>query len=166
MSFQPDTSVFPHGYEILDSAIGDLNLDKYADKILVLKLPDERPANYDSTVKRPLLIYLGQPDNTFKLASRNDNIVLCAQCGGVMGDPYQGIAIKNGFFSIEHYGGSSLRWTRIITFKYNLAKRTWYLHKDGGDSFHSSEPDKVTTQVKTIKDFGAIAFEEFDVYKD
>lgn len=41
---------------------------------------------------------------------------------------------------------------------------TWYLHKDGGNSFHATEPEKTTTKIRTTKDFGKVKFEEFDIY--
>jgi hypothetical protein len=100
----------PAGYVLLDSASGDLNRDSYRDLVLVLKKNREE----DSVdVPRPLLLLLGSAAG-YSLAGRNDNVVLCYSCGGVFGDPYQGITIKNGYFSIEHYGGSNWRWTRVI----------------------------------------------------
>jgi hypothetical protein len=158
----------PKGYSILDTATGNLNLDAYPDMLLALKKDGEEKTSdvTEHPEQRPLLILLGQPDHTFALAARSDNSIYCVDCGGVMGDPYQSLVIKKGFFSVEHYGGSSWRWTRIVTFKYNAAEKKWYLFKDGGDSFHASEPEKVKRTIKTAKDFGKIPFEKFDVYKD
>ncbi len=116
--------------------------------------------------KRPLYILIGQSDQSYKLTAKNNNVVYCVDCGGMMGDPFMGITIKNGYFSIEHYGGSAWRWTKIVTFKYSKTKKKWFLHKDGGDSFHTSQPEKVETKVKTVKDFGVIQFEKYDIYKD
>jgi hypothetical protein len=87
--------------------------------------------------------------------------VLCYNCGGVFGDPYEGLAIKNGYFSVEHYGGSSWRWTRIITFKYHDAKKAWYLHRDAGISYHTSDPDTETESVYNQADYGKLNFEEY-----
>jgi hypothetical protein len=84
----------------------------------------------------------------------------------MMGDPFQEVVIKKGFFSIEHYGGSGWRWTRTITFKYTADDNNWYLFKDGGDSFHASDPEKVTTKIRTTKDFGKVRFDKFDIYKE
>ncbi|MCF1716185.1 hypothetical protein L0U88_16205 [Flavihumibacter sp. RY-1] len=158
----------PEGYSLLDSATGDLNLDKYPDKLLVLKIngEDSMANDVDHTVKRPLLILIGQANKSFTLAARNDNAVYCVNCGGMMGDPYMGIVIKKGYFSIEHYGGSAWRWTRIITFKYSTADKNWYLNKDGGVYYHTTEPDKMETNIKTTKEFGKIAFDKFDIYSD
>ena len=35
-----------------------------------------------------------------------------------------------------------------------------------GDSFHATDPDKRETKVLTIKDFGKVPFDKFDIYKD
>jgi hypothetical protein len=75
--------------------------------------------------------------------------------------------IKNGYFSIEHYGGSAERWTRTITFKYSTTDSSWYLHKDGHESFSAvDENAKKTTKIYTVKDFGKVKFTDFDIYKD
>lgn len=158
----------PKDYSILDTATGNLNLDEYPDMILVLKKDEEEKTSdvVDHPEKRPLLILVGQSDGTFKLVARNDNTVYCIDCGGIMGDPYQGISIKNGYFSVEHYGGSAWRWTRIITYKYSKTENYWFLHKDGSDSYHASEPEKVISEILTTKNFGKIPFDKFDIYKE
>jgi hypothetical protein len=151
------------GYETLGAESGDLNKDKYPDMVLALRMVDEAEASEQSDfeIKRPLLLLLGQPDGSFELAARNDDVVLCHDCGGVFGDPYDGITIKDGYFSIEHYGGSNWRWTRIITFKWSESDKDWLLHKDGGVSYHTSDPDKMEEEVKTVKDFGKVPFGKF-----
>jgi hypothetical protein len=158
----------PEGYTVLDTTSGDLNLDEYPDMIMVLKKNGEDTTSdvIEHPEKRPLLILIGQTNHTYKFAAQSDNAVYCIDCGGVMGDPFMEVVIKKGYFSIEHYGGSSWRWTRTITFKYSPADNYWYLHKDGGDSFHAAEPEKTTTKVKTTKDFGKVPFDKFDIYKE
>ncbi|WP_343747015.1 hypothetical protein [Chitinophaga sp.] len=171
VSFQQPASLkafIPKGYEILDTTTGDLNRDALPDMIMVLRKKGEDSTSdvVEHPEKRPLLILLGQQDHSYKLAARNDNVVYCVDCGGMMGDPFQGVTIKNGYFSVEHYGGSAWRWTRIITFRYSPDDKNWYLHKDGGDSFHASQPDSVTTKVRTAKDFGKVPFVKYDIYKE
>ncbi len=158
----------PDNYAVLDTAAGDLNLDGIPDLILVLRKNGEDTLSdvIDHPEKRPLLILLRDTDNELKLTRKNDNTVLCIDCGGVMGDPYMGITIKNGYFSVDHYGGSSWRWTRAITYKFSKQDNEWYLHKDGSESYHASVPDKIETIIKTTNDFGKVKFEEFDIYKE
>lgn len=155
-------------YSILDTASGDLDGDPYPDKLLLLKKKGEDTSSdvTEHPEKRPLLVLAGQQDGTYKLAARNDNAVLCVDCGGVMGDPYMRLVIKGGYFSVELAGGSSWRWTRTVTFRYASGEHNWFLYKDGRGSFHASEPDKIETRLYTVKDFGKVSFEQFDVYKD
>lgn len=161
-------SFVPAGYSFLGGEKGDLNLDKYPDIVLVLKKDNEAETSdvSDNPERRPLLLFIGQADGSYKLAGRNDNSVYCVSCGGVFGDPFDSITITNGNFSINHYGGSSWRWTRIITYKYSPKDKNWFLFRDGSESFHTSEPDKVTTKISTAKNFGRVLFEKFDIYKE
>jgi hypothetical protein len=151
------------GYEVLGAEPGDLNKDAYPDVVLALKIAGEEavPDPDGHPAKRPLLLLLGQADGSLKLAARNDNVVLCRSCGGVMGDPFEGITVKNGFFSIEHAGGAGWRWTRIITFKWYERDKDWLLHRDGGVSYHVSDLDKMKEDLKTVKDFGVVPFGTF-----
>ena len=130
----------PPGYTIFDTASGDLNMDGYKDMIIILKSinePEEYLAGGDSGDKkadtntiRPLIILHGQKDNSYKLAVRNDKIVLGVGYG--IPTPMAGITITRNYFSIDIIGH---RWGRKITFKYDLKKKLYLLHKDVGDSY-------------------------------
>ncbi len=160
-TFQPD------GYVILDTASGDLNRDEYRDLIVVYKHSDEKNLSTgpEEPLPRPLLIYIGQGGDSLRLAKYSQTAVYCLECGGVFGDPFSRVVIKNGYFTIEHYGGSSWRWTRFVTFTYSPQDTTWLLHRDGGESYHTSDPDNSTQTMKTVKDFGKVRFEDFDIYE-
>lgn len=158
----------PAGYVTLSATRGNLNLDAIEDVVLIVKKPNEAKTSdvNDHPEKRPLLILIGQAGGTYRLAGRNDNTVYCVDCGGAMGDPLTGVAIKNGYFSVEHYGGSSQRWGRIITYRYNPAEKTWLLNRDGSFTFSATDPNRQTTKAKTSKDFGRVPFSAFDIYKE
>lgn len=157
----------PDNYSVLDTAIGDLNLDGINDYVIVLNKNGEDTLSnvVNNPERRPLLIILCNQNNELYLARRNDNTVYCIDCGGMMGDPFEGITIKDGYFSIEHYGGSAWRWTRIITYKYSKQDQEWYLYKDGSESFHATKPGKVESKIETTKDFGKVNFQNYDIYK-
>ena len=161
---QPQTLGFfiPADFSILDSASGDINKDGKKDLLLILKNSQEE--NIGDTL-RPLLVLLGAGKESFELAARNDSVVLCKACGGVFGDPYAGITVKNSFFSIEHYGGSNLRWTRIITFRYDVKTRQIYLHRDAGESFHVEDPEKTKPYTYTKEDYGKLLFSKYSYDK-
>lgn len=158
----------PKGYDVLDLTKGDLNRDGYPDAIMVLyKKGEEKTSDViNHPEKRPLLVLTGQADKAYKLATRSDNAVYCVDCGGQMGDPFTGITIKNGYFSVEHYGGSGWRWTRIVTFKYSPQEKKWFLYKDGGERFNAITHEEAKTDILTVKNFGKVSFESFDIYKD
>ncbi|MGZ8552234.1 MAG: hypothetical protein ACXWV8_02435 [Chitinophagaceae bacterium] len=155
-------SLLPGGFTILDSASGDINRDGKKDWLIILR-NDNEEVNADTT--RPLLLLLGSDNGKYQLSERNDSIVLCRNCGGSFGDPYAGITVKNNFFSIEHYGGSSWRWTRIITFKYDIKRKQFVLHRDAGISYHNSDPGKTTQNIHNKQDFGKMLFSKFSYNK-
>jgi len=162
------TEFIPDGHEILDMKRGDLNNDKIEDVLLVLKaINEEETFDVSNPTARPLLILIRQPDNSLKLARKNNKTVYCFDCGGIMGDPYTGLTIKDNYFSIEHYGGSSWRWTKIITYKFDEDDQEWYLHKVSGVYFYLHDEDNTKEEtVVTTKDFGIIKFEDYDIYEE
>ena len=155
---QKISKFIPKGYALIDTAMGNLNFDKYQDIILVLGTVGE-----DTTfeARRPLLLLLGRADKTFTLAARNDNVVYCYQCGGVFGDPYAGVEIKKGMFTVHHFGGSNDRWSNDITFKYSQSDMRWYLYKIVDKGWSVFHVDKVETSIQTKKNFGVVLFEKY-----
>src|SRR5215475_4037785 len=68
----------------------DLNGDGTQDFILVLE--SLKNGSEDEEGKRSLLILTRGADNKLTLSGRNDKgLVYCRTCGGVMGDPFQGV---------------------------------------------------------------------------
>lgn len=161
--FQPLNSYILKDFIILDSLSGDLNNDKIKDLVLILK-HNQEDDNFDTT--RPLLLLEGNNQGLYRLMAKNDNVVLCKICGGVFGDPYDGISINNRTFSIEHYGGSRFRWTRIITFKFDKSSNQFILKSDAGIVYDNGNPDKKTEKRSYNKiDFGRLAFTKFNYDK-
>jgi hypothetical protein len=161
--FKSLMQIIPTDFTILDSTSGDINKDGVKDLVLILKNNYEK-FNTDTT--RPLLLLQGNKVGQYKLIARNDSVVLCMGCGGVHGDPYQDITIKNGYFSIEHFGGSSWRWTRIITFRFDTKTKSFYLHRDAGQSWHTSDPNKTTENLFNKTDFDKLSFGKYSYNKN
>lgn len=147
----------------LESA--DLNGDGLKDYILVLER--ENPAETDEfdfpKNQRSLLILVRGKDKKLTQVKRNENIIMCSQCGGVWGDPFAGITVGKNTFTVNHYGGSNWRWTADYKFDYSRIDKTWQLVKIEKDSFHTSEPNKSERKVMTPpKDFGKVDVADFD----
>lgn len=156
----------PKNYSLLDTTRGDLNQDGLTDLIMVLNQTNEADSSdiNSDPIKRRMLILINKNNKKYELTKQNDNAVYCYACGGMLGDPYQNITIKNGSFSIEHFGGSSWRWARTSTFSYQ--DKDWYLTEDALVSSHASDPEKIDAKTRTQKDFGKVKFEDFDIYKE
>ena len=127
-----------NGYEMMDYVTGDLNGDKKADAILILKVPGEDTL-FDDALKRPFIVLLRQANGKLKQGKRNDNMILCRHCGGLFGDPYEECKIYDNGFTINFYGGSRQRWMYRYTFNYNTARRNWLLSKEVQGSFRDDD---------------------------
>lgn len=141
----------------------DLNRDGRSDAILVLE-PILKPGD-DPFAERPrlLLVLAGQPDGTYREAARNARLVYCSACGGVMGDPFQGVAAGPGTFTVHNAGGSSWRWGVEYTFNYSRRDDAWQLVRVTENTFHVSDPKGPTETVSTPpKHFGKIDLAAFD----
>jgi hypothetical protein len=144
-------------------AKADLDRDGREDAILVLERLVRTSEDGLEEHQRPLLILTRQADGSLRVAKRNDRVVMCSGCGGVMGDPFQGVEAGPGSFTVAHYGGSAWRWTEDYRFNWSRKDRTWQLVRVEETSFHTMEPDKVEKHVATPpKDFGKIDFADFD----
>jgi hypothetical protein len=168
----------PEGYALLNNSTGDVNLDEWADKILVLEKTTTETVVNDAEAepqKRVLLLLLGQADESFRLAFRNENAVYGIDNPAILDDPFTGITIKNGYFSIEHgIAAGNQHWQRITTFQYEKVSQKWFLYKDYFVSYKMNDSDDANAEAlildvetkKTAKDFGTIAFEKFNIYTE
>ncbi len=121
-----DTSIIPSGYIIMESAYGDLNLDPYADVVLVLGHKSETEGATGSEKPRVLMIFLCDASGKLNLAVRNDNIVYTEAEGQMFGESFAGIEVDSGSLRVNHYGGSRYRWTADYIFEYNPDKKSWF----------------------------------------
>lgn len=148
----------------LESA--DLNGDGLKDYILVLEResPTEKD-EYDYPKKqRPLLILVRGAGSKLTEAKRNETIVMCSECGGMMGDPFMGVTVGKNTFTVNHYGGSAWRWTVDYRFNYSRIDRTWQLVRIVKTSFHAADQNKtLKSKIMTPpKDFGKVDIADFD----
>src|SRR5436190_3069382 len=102
----------------------DLNGDGRKDYILVVENPGKITAD-DLDDPGTLLILTREADGKLKLAKQNDKVVYCRQCGGVFGDPFASLSVKQNSFTVDNYGGSNWRWADSYTFNYSRIDKTW-----------------------------------------
>jgi hypothetical protein len=65
---------------------------------------------------------------------------------------------------VEHAGGSSDQWTRIITFKYNIDDGNYYLSRDAGEVWNdNSKKPKKKLETYSKDQWGNVLFEYYVV---
>ena len=115
----------PGGWKAVATATGDLNRDGRPDTALVLARKDA-PADADADeTPRPVVLALRGRDGRLHRALVARHAILPRNGGGILGDPFAGIAIQRGALVIRHYGGSSWRWG--FTDRFRLQEGRWRL---------------------------------------
>ncbi|WP_040416034.1 hypothetical protein [Cyclobacterium qasimii] len=97
--------VIPNGYELIAEDIGDLDKDQICEKVLVFETSE--PSEYGNVREIQVLKY---SNGKWQVWKKSSNAILKSQEGGVMGDPFEEIAIENGILTISFSGGSSWKW--------------------------------------------------------
>ncbi len=149
----------PKHYTVLDSAFADINGDQVVDKVLVYTLKEGVPSD-DDFDPRPTVVFYGRGEDTFEPILRNDAVVACKICGGVFGDPYEGMDLSEGKMTFYAFGGSSWRWSRTTSF--TLVGKEWLLTECKEVSFHASDPEKQSTEYYHKEQYGRMKFEDFE----
>jgi len=144
---------------------GDLNGDGRKDYVLVLhRTKPERDQSNLPANERPLLILIRGVDGKLSVAKRNEQIVNCSECGGAMGDPFQGVEVGRGTFTVSDYGGSAWRWSYEYKFNYSTRDKTWQLVRVKEANFNSLDPNRTMKSRVYIppRDYGKIDIADFD----
>jgi hypothetical protein len=162
----PELEASFRGQAILAVESEDLNRDGALDYLVVSepekKGEEETEEEEFVDVPRSLSIFVAERGR-LRLAKRNDKVVYCARCGGVFGDPFNGVTVEPGRFTVSHYGGSNWRWTADYTFAWSRRDKTWQLVKVETSSFHTGAPEEEEREVLTPpKHFGKIDLADFD----
>ncbi len=130
---------------------------KPKDYVLVLeKLKPEKDASDFPINQRPLIVLIRDKQNKLSGVKRNEKMVMCSECGGTMGDPLEGVEVGDKTFTVNHYGGSGIRWSVRYKFNYSRIDKTWQLVEVKNESYSNDDVDKVKSAVLKPKDFGKI----------
>ncbi|AUZ04111.2 MULTISPECIES: hypothetical protein [Vitreoscilla] len=101
--------------QVLGEARGDLDGDGQAEIVVVTDTG--RPSNNDLGSIRKLEVFKIQ-NGKRSLWQQSQQVILPSQAGGMMGDPFQEISIKNGSLFVNHAGGSSWKWDTRDQYRY------------------------------------------------
>lgn len=110
----------PKNYVVIDSISGDLDNDNIKELVVVFNTKSTENEN----VPRELRIYKKRNKKWINWKN-SEQALYGSREGGMVGDPYAGIEIKNGILLISHFGGSSWKWGH--TDKYRFQNEDFYL---------------------------------------
>src|SRR5688500_16038747 len=105
--------VIPKGYLLLEEKTGDLDKDGISEKVMVYNTTDST----EDGIGREIFI-LKKAGEQWNVWKRSTNAILRSSEGGMMGDPFQGIEIKNGLLIISLAGGSSWKWSHEDKYRF------------------------------------------------
>jgi hypothetical protein len=137
---------------------GDLDGDGDEDVLLVLHTRGDGEQRFKP---RTLSIARRAADGRLEKAAENPKAILCEACGGMAGDPLQGIRIEASGFSLRFEGGSRELWSREYRFVYSKEAGTWLLSEAEDGAFDRADGRSEGGKLGP-KDFGTIAIERFD----
>lgn len=147
---------------------GDFNGDKQSDAVVVVAQLDEiSKYTQDQThSKRKVMILKRNDEGVLEKIHENEDIVYCYRCDSPYGSPLTSIVFSGNTFAVEHEAGKANRWTRIITFKYDVDKELWLLLKDASSVYNIMNNKGFQSEVKTQDDFGFIYFVNYDAFSE
>ncbi|WP_321802509.1 hypothetical protein [Burkholderia sp. BCC1993] len=139
----------PSGYQPFVAQEGpDLGSGRRSFLVVVHREADTRT----QPSPRPLLIFEEQPDRAYRLAARNDHVVLRANEGGQC-DPFDpedaadsGLAVTGRYFTVQNFVACGQHWSDYVTFRYDPRTRGWLFSSEVyTESFPlDDKPDEVT----------------------
>lgn len=148
----------PEYFSVHSDHRGDLDADGDEDLLVVLTSTDVSRRKDDT---RTLMVFQRNSRGKLEKSVHNPSAILCESCGGMMGDPLQGIYITSDGFLLRFEGGSRELWSREYHFVYSAAVSTWLL-----EEFTSAAFDKISeasgSSRLTSGILGPITIEEFN----
>jgi hypothetical protein len=105
----------PAQYRLTKEVYGDLNKDGQEEKVAVYNMKSEE--NDTKGIDRIVIIFK-KNQGQWVIWQQSINAVGNSKAGGMMGDPFEDIAIKNGVLLISQAGGSSWKWSHTDKYKF------------------------------------------------
>ncbi len=110
----------PKGWTSFAEATGDLNKDGLQDIAMII---ENTVPNEEGGKERSLLILLkyNRDEDFYTLIARNNEVILESESGGVLGDPFTSMEIKNYVLRLDFHGGSREKWSTTHRYRHQDA---------------------------------------------
>jgi hypothetical protein len=137
---------------------GDIDGDGDQDAVIVLDTAD----GYAARQPRPLLLLLRGTDGRLQRAIENPRAIVCRRCGGMVGDPLQGIRIAPGALTLRFEGGSREFWSSEFQFTPAPGGDAWRLTGVTHHSFDRADGGKGAERALSSEEIGDVSLGSFD----
>lgn len=116
------THTIPAEYRAIKEIYGDLDRDGKNEKVIVYNVKAEEKEDEDMDgVQRELIIFK-KAKAGWIIWHRSLGAVGKSKDGGMMGDPFEDITIKNGILLVHQSGGSSWKWFKTDKYRYQQGR--------------------------------------------
>lgn len=119
----------PQNYSVVEKVTGDLDKDNIPELVVAYNTKQETDSG--DNIPRELIIYKLK-NNQWTVWKKSKQALYGSRDGGMMGDPFESIEIKNQVLHISQNGGSSWKWGH--TDKYRFQNGAFYLIGYTGDN--------------------------------
>lgn len=140
------------------TAHGDIDGDGDQDAVIVLDGGEGDAARQPRT----LLLLRRDADGRLQRAIESPRAISCRRCGGMMGDPLQGIRMAPGVLTLRFEGGSRELWSSEFQFTPAPGRDAWRLTGVTHHSFDRGEGGKGTERTLGAEEIGEVSLASFD----
>jgi hypothetical protein len=113
------TDTVPVEYRPVKEIYGDLDKDGKDEKVVVYNV--KAVEDDMNGIDRELIIFKKEKTG-WMIWHRSRNAIFNSTDGGMMGDPFDSIGIRNGVLVISHWGGSSWKWNTTDRYRYQQGR--------------------------------------------
>lgn len=150
--------LLPADAEVHLAQRGDIDGDGNQDVLVVLQQPGGAQARFEP---RTLLVLRRGADGRLEKTLQAPDAILCQACGGMMGDPLQGVRTDTDGFVLHFEGGSREMWSQEYDFRYSAEADTWFLEEIAETAIDRLNGD-FRDRRRDSGDVGKVRIEHFD----
>jgi hypothetical protein len=152
------SAFLPPGTSLGLTARGDMDGDGDQDAAIVLDGGEGEAARQPRT----LLLLRRDADGRLQRAIESPRAISCRRCGGMIGDPLQGIRIAPGAITLRFEGGSRELWSKEFRFTPAPGGDDWWLTGVTHLSFDRADGGKGTERKLSAEEIGEVSLASFD----
>jgi hypothetical protein len=152
------SAFLPPGTSLGLTAHGDIDGDGDQDAVIVLDGGEGDAARQPRT----LLLLRRDADGRLQRAIESPRAISCRRCGGMMGDPLQGIRMAPGVITLRFEGGSRELWSKEFRFTPAPEGDDWWLTGVTHRGFDRADGGEGAERTLSPEEIGDVSLASFD----